>query len=633
MLKKRVVGQLIIAQLVFVLGLATVDLAAIEYKQTLTRIVHEYQLAGAAGSRVITDFAASTDGSKVALKSVASDPVNYGLFLLNSDGTGLDDIATSLLADVDLPTLGHLQFNYDGSKLFFSFTKDHLSSFYYYYSQSDICVPLLDGVFGASSARPYVIERDGTRIWYQHDAGPDPETQLPQRGIFFSSVIVNPEKIMILNTSDLPNAANCNPWFDYLSLLEVSGDGGTVVYRWDRHSTTGGDQAMWTFTDGGTPVMKPVDEHDLVWGSPAQYRGRLVDDEGNMALYEYRDTGHNFRLCKVDYSAPDPDPVIIAETSNPNGFLHESLSPDGAYARFLNPAYFRNTRIHLPTGAMRDTLSTHIYETNSGRFTGLTSDNRYYFMLTSPGNEDMIHRVDMNPVDFPNAPNIVDIGFSSSSLVHDGKTRVSVYAHVSDAQGLPTIEWVKMHTLVDGLENRAWKLINPAWAETSPLYYDYPLYDDGTHGDLYAGDGVYTNNTLRTRSDSGFYKYYPLPHDVGIRIVAKDNDDNYCVADTLLKIRDDNVAFVSRNDATCGGNSPCYQSIQEAINNAETGDDILLADGTYTDPVTLNAPKSLTFQGGWDTSFENQTGTTILRQAPKVLQGSLTLQMLSIKPQ
>jgi len=111
MLKKRVVGQLIIAQLVFVLGLATVDLAAIEYKQTLTRIVHEYQLAGAAGSRVITDFAASTDGSKVALKSVASDPVNYGLFLLNSDGTGLDDIATSLLADVDLPTLGHLQFN------------------------------------------------------------------------------------------------------------------------------------------------------------------------------------------------------------------------------------------------------------------------------------------------------------------------------------------------------------------------------------------------------------------------------------------------------------------------------------------------------------------------------------------
>ncbi len=629
-MKKQVIEQIIIVQAVFVLGLATVGLAAIEYKETLTRIVHERDLGGAADSRVITDFAASADGSKVALKSTASDPDNYGLFLLNGDGTALHDIATGLLADVDLPTLGHLQFNYDGSKLFFSFTKDHLSSFYYY--QSDICVPLLDGVSGANSARPYVIERDGTRIWYQHDAGADPVTQLPRRGIFFSSVIVQPEKIMILNTSDLPCATVCSPWSSYLNLLDVSGDGGTVVYRWDRHSTTGVDQAMWTFTDGGTPVMKPVEEHDLVWGSPAQYRGRLVDDEGNMALYEYHDTGQNFRLCTVDYSAPDPDPVVIAETSNPNGFLHETLSPDGAYARFLNPAYFRNTRIHLPTGAMRDTLSTHIYETNSGRFTGLTSDNLYYFMLTSPGNEDMIHRVDMNPVDFANAPNIVDIGFSSPSLLHDGKTRVSVYAHVTDVQGLPNIEWVKMHTLVDGVENRAWKLINPEWSETSPLFYDYPLYDDGTHGDLHAGDGVYTNNTLRTRSDSGFYQYYRLPHDVGIRIVAKDNDDNYCVADTLLKIIDDDVAFVNRNDTTCGGKSPCYASIQAAINEADTGAAIRIAQGTYSESITLSTSISLTLQGGWNSTFTSQASNTTFIKAPKAPQGSLTLQMLTVKP-
>jgi hypothetical protein len=282
--------------------------------------------------------------------------------------------------------------------------------------------------------------------------------------------------------------------------------------------------------------MKPVEEHDLVWGSVVGNRSRLVDEEGNVALYEYRDTGQNTRLCSVDYSEADPDPVVIAETSNASGFMHESLSPDGTYARFLNPAYFRNTRIHLPTGVMRDTLSTHVYETNSGRYTGLTTDNRYYFMLSSPGHASMIHRVDMNPTDFSQAPNIQNIRFSATSLIHDGETRISVFAHVTDAQGLPNIEWVKMHTLLDGLENRAWKLINPEWSETSPLRYDFPLYDDGTHGDSYAGDGVYTNSTLRTRPGSGFYQYYRLPHDVGIRIVAKDNDDNYCIADTSLRI-------------------------------------------------------------------------------------------------
>lgn len=536
-MENRVGKKIIIILAFFVFGLPDAASPVIEYKATLTQIVHENDLGGSPNTRSITDFTASANGSKIALKSVSSSPANYGLFLMNADGTGLHDIATKLLADVDLWSLGHLQFNYDGTKLFFSFTKDHLTCFYYYYTVSDICVPVLEEVSGASSQRPYVIERDGNRIWYQHNAGSDPVTLLPQRGIFFSSVIVNAEKIMILNTMDLPNAVNCNPWFNYLSLLDVSGDGGTVVYKWDRNSTTGNDQAMWTLTGGGTPVMKPVEEHDLVWGSVIQFRGQLVDDEGKVALYEYRDTGQNVKLCTVDYSEPDPDPVVIAETNNPSGFMHETLSPDGVYARFMNPAYFRNTRVHLLTGAMRDTLSTHIYETNSGRFTGLTLDNRYYFMLTSPGNEDMIHRVDMVPSDFSKAPNIVDISFSPTSLIHDGTTKVSVFAHIIDSQGLQNIEWVKMHTLVDGLENRAWKTINAAWSETSPLFYDSKLYDDGTHGDLYAGDGIYSNNSLRTRSDSGFYKAYRLPRNIGIRIVAKDNDDNYCIADSILKIK------------------------------------------------------------------------------------------------
>src|SRR6266480_299147 len=48
-------------------------------------------------------------------------------------------------------------------------------------------------------------------------------------------------------------------------------------------------------------------------------------------------------------------------------------------------------------------------------------------------------------------------------------------------------------------------------------------------------------------------------------------------------------------DGTCGGNSPCYTTIQAAINAASNGDTIKVADATYNESVNIN--KSLTLQG------------------------------------
>ncbi len=91
--------------------------------------------------------------------------------------------------------------------------------------------------------------------------------------------------------------------------------------------------------------------------------------------------------------------------------------------------------------------------------------------------------------------------------------------------------------------------------------------------------------------------------------------------------------YVNKGDATCGDNQPCYTSVQEAINVAITRTEIMIADGAYNEFITLNESKAVTLRGGWDTSFKAQSGNTILRHAPKATQGSLTLQMLSIKPE
>ncbi len=86
------------------------------------------------------------------------------------------------------------------------------------------------------------------------------------------------------------------------------------------------------------------------------------------------------------------------------------------------------------------------------------------------------------------------------------------------------------------------------------------------------------------------------------------------------------------SNGNCGDKSPCYESIQEAINGAETCSAILITQGTYTESITLNEAKSLTLQGGWNSSYDAQTSNTTFIKAPKALKGSLTLQMVTIRP-
>ena len=64
--------------------------------------------------------------------------------------------------------------------------------------------------------------------------------------------------------------------------------------------------------------------------------------------------------------------------------------------------------------------------------------------------------------------------------------------------------------------------------------------------------------------------------------------------------------YVDRDDGACGGNNPCFTSIQAAINAASTGAAIRIVQGTYDESIVLNEPKYLTLQGGWDSTFTTQ---------------------------
>ena len=86
-------------------------------------------------------------------------------------------------------------------------------------------------------------------------------------------------------------------------------------------------------------------------------------------------------------------------------------------------------------------------------------------------------------------------------------------------------------------------------------------------------------------------------------------------------------------NGSCGGNPNCNSSIQSAVETAASRAIIRIAAGQYDEDIVLSHSKSLILQGGWDSSFTTQTpNTTILKEAPKALQGSLKMQMLNIKP-
>lgn len=70
-------------------------------------------------------------------------------------------------------------------------------------------------------------------------------------------------------------------------------------------------------------------------------------------------------------------------------------------------------------------------------------------------------------------------------------------------------------------------------------------------------------------------------------------------AAVLVEASPGGTAYVDDDDATCGGNSPCFSKNQDAINDATLFDTIIVRPGTYVENLTITRSLVLTTSSGF----------------------------------
>jgi len=65
-------------------------------------------------------------------------------------------------------------------------------------------------------------------------------------------------------------------------------------------------------------------------------------------------------------------------------------------------------------------------------------------------------------------------------------------------------------------------------------------------------------------------------------------------------------------DGECGGNTPCFSTIQEGIDSADAYSVIKISEGTFDEDIIMDQTYGLTLSGGWDSTFTTQSSNTVV---------------------
>lgn len=514
----------------------------IEFQETFNNIVTVQQVDDWAPgkNRTMTRLAMSGDGSRVAfvvaLTYCGSEPVCWKLYVVNADGSNLIDLTPSS----DIASITYLRMNYDGSRLFYrSPVFGNYTDIYYCEVDSKNCgVAVKDGLWRFDFRVPYSIDRNGENLYFKHDDGWDEDAKEYKRGLYTAQV--GGSKSRVMDISELPCESECGN-MNLLSFLGSSGSDNRLAFVYNRDYWGGDATGMWLHSDSGPALLGEL--HTYIWAVQDIF-GHMLSNDGDTALYSFQDANSAEILNFVDLNSMQVTQMASSDKSGEVSGM-TALSPDGRYARYQGHGYL--TRVDRDDSSKRDLLSytTKMRESLwSGRVSNFSEDNQRYFILNLKETTGAkLVRADIGDTDKGDAPVITNINFSLPALLHADDNTIGITLNVSDPQGLSDIESVRITTLVEGLEVPDFKMGREPLAFPSGDPGGTLLYDDASHGDEVAGDGVFSFDAIATRKGdydgfNTFYSQFSLPHPVSIRVVAKDLSQNYTIVDVPLLITD-----------------------------------------------------------------------------------------------
>jgi hypothetical protein len=489
--------------------------APIEYKQTMVRVLRESDVQGWPRGLTTTprypDFiAVSADGSKVGFTVKLNLYADRHLYVMNADGSGLVDLTSKLRSGV---SPGTVQLNDDGSRLFFW---DYPNGNIYYLDTAapyNLHPAYKPDAFWIGSKRSYSLNGAGTVIYLKHfwNVGTFSHYGLVSTAV--GSNVLNPV-VDVLSLTPKKTV-------DYdLQFLDAARTGGRLLLTYYPDYWHDAREVMWE-----THPLQPMPQewHNMIWDNSATslQHNHIISADGSKALYNFQNTGGRPELHLLDLESGAKTPLVQL-VSGQDLLNFPALSPDGTVVRWTSAGYGATRRI-VATGDMRDTASYHFPESRSvggSNLTDITADNRFYYLGSEPASISYIHRVDMAPASTAPAPDVVSISFGQPQLFLGSSVPIPITVQVSDPKGSGNIASVQMHTLVDGREF-------PYGQVHEPLTYTTPL--------VHRGEGTFTG-TIAPNKFSSFYTSYTLPRSVGIRVVVKNNDTHYVMADTVIPV-------------------------------------------------------------------------------------------------
>ena len=90
------------------------------------------------------------------------------------------------------------------------------------------------------------------------------------------------------------------------------------------------------------------------------------------------------------------------------------------------------------------------------------------------------------------------------------------------------------------------------------------------------------------------------------------------------------LSLYVESSGRCNGKVPCYSSVQDAIEAADSGATIKIVSGTSTDDVCLDSSKNLSILGGWDSNFSSQSSSSAMCSI-KIKKGAIKVDKIVLK--